>query len=155
MNHISEFVFPGSAFLSRLTLRSVSGRCEQTETSVKPGRKRQKLKTLWRKIIQQSIFAINGCILLLMRLTFTPVMEPVVSLQKQNVSLQTGSVERLKSMELSHQAKHLTPPSAARSHCNSTAIVVMRGIHKQTPPRTSAAEARAHCALGSHTDNNI
>lgn len=152
MNHISKFAFLGSAFLSWLTLRSVSGQCEQTETNGKAGRKRENLKTLWRKIIQQSISAINGCILLLMRSTSTPVMEPVVSLQKQNVSVQNESVERIKSMELSH---HLTPPSAVRSHCDSITVIVMRGIHKQTQPRALAAEARAHRALSSRMDNNI
>lgn len=60
MNHISKFKFLDLAFLSWLTLRCVSGHCEQTETNIKAVRKRLILKILWRKIIQQSIFFING-----------------------------------------------------------------------------------------------
>lgn len=60
------------------------------------------------------------------------VMEPVVSLQKQNVSLE---LRVFKSM--SHQVEHLTPPSAVWSYCYSNTVIIMQGTHKQTNKQTT------------------
>lgn len=61
--------------------------------------------------------------------------------------LAAKSVERSKSMLLSHQAKHLTPPSDVWSYCNSITIIIMQGIHKQILLLTSASDVGTHSGL--------
>lgn len=73
------------------------------------------------------------------------VMEPVVSLQKQNVSLE---LRVFKSM--SHQVEHLTPPSAVWSYCYSNTVIIMQGTHKQTNKQTTLLWEREHTAPSAH-----
>lgn len=108
MNHISKFIFPELS-LSQLADIKIRLRSLRTHGDTHKSRKE---KTKLEDVIKKNHPAAHdndGCILFLMRLTFTSVMEPVVSLQtlKAERELATKSVARLKSMALSHQVKHL------------------------------------------------